>query len=71
MNRELLHDQMRRIRREEERSPVDNAFYALAALSQSDRDKVAERFNHVFVDGHKGGRMVTPRMCFLYDNNRT
>jgi len=48
MNRQHLSEQTARIRREENRSPEDAAFFALASLTNDQRQKVVDRFNATF-----------------------
>jgi hypothetical protein len=60
MNREALSDQMRRIRAAEKRDPVENAFYAMVALSDKDLQKVCDLWNRVFAaDGRPNRRRMS------------
>lgn len=40
-----MSDQLRRLRVEENRSPIDHAFYAFVALSNDDKEAMCARFN--------------------------
>lgn len=55
--RNHISSQMRRIRDEENRSPVDHAFYALQALTNEQLIAVVERHNALWQD-----RTFTPRV---------
>ena len=59
MSREHLTAQIRRIRNAEQRSPVENAFYALQSLTNAQQVELVERHNrlhngraypHVYLD---------------------
>lgn len=48
MDRLEITENMRRIRMEEARDPVDRAFFALASLDKHQREEVVLRFNSTF-----------------------
>lgn len=58
MDRLEITENMRRIRMEEARDPVDRAFFALASLDKHQREEVALRFNSTFERATPSMRMT-------------
>ncbi len=52
MTRFEYTENARRMRAAEQRDPVEAAFYALASLSQADRERAVARFNLTYRDVH-------------------
>lgn len=50
MGRLSISDDIRRLRLEEKRSPIDAAFYAVVALSEDDLEALSVRFNRTFAN---------------------
>jgi hypothetical protein len=48
MSRHHMTEQARRMRHEDQRSPIDAAYFALCSLSSAGRDELQRRFNATF-----------------------